>query len=111
MSGAWLPGEWADLEPYAERWCLATEQERYARRLASSLEEMQAFYEAIFPRIGDILAYCDMFPLEDMPPDAVRLLQLVHSFVNVSFPVEVWRQPRIPDAGDLRLDRVVEPQP
>jgi hypothetical protein len=29
----------------------------------------------------------------------------------VSFPVEVWSRPRIPDTGDAYLDRVIEPIP
>ena len=58
-----------------------------------------------------MLEHCDRFPLDDMPEDAVRLLQLVHSFIMVSFPVEVWRKPRIPDTGEAYLDRVIEPIP
>jgi hypothetical protein len=106
-----LPSEFDDLEPFVDRWCLATERERYARRLASSIEEMKAFYDAMFPRVHTALEHCERFPLDDMPEDATRLLRLVHSFVMVSFPVEVWGQPRIPDTGDASLDRVVEPVP
>ena len=45
-----LPGEFADLEPFAEKWCLATEPERYETRLATAMPELQAFYDAIEPR-------------------------------------------------------------
>jgi hypothetical protein len=27
----------------------------------------------------------------------------------VSFPVEVWRQPKVPDSGSTSLDAVAEP--
>jgi hypothetical protein len=111
MDAPHLPKGFADLEPFVERWSLATERERYARRLASSIEEMRAFYQAMFPLIHTALEHCDRFPLEDMPEDATRLLRLVHSFIMVSFPVEVWGQPRIPDTGEAYLDRVVEPTP
>jgi len=37
-----LPTEFADLGPYLD-WDLATEPERYAKRLATSMAEMQAF--------------------------------------------------------------------
>jgi hypothetical protein len=104
-----LPDEFADLEPYAGRWCLATEPERYAARLTSSMEEMAAFYEAMFPRADDAMAYCGAFPLDALPDGARALLQLVHSFVMVSFPVEVWKRPRVPDTGAASLVRVVEP--
>jgi hypothetical protein len=29
--------------------------------------------------------------------------------INVSFPVEVWRQGRVPDSGAASMDAVVEP--
>ena len=38
-------------------------------------------------------------PLDALPDDATHLLWLCYSLVNVSFPVEVWRQPRVPDSG------------
>ncbi len=43
-----LPAEFVALEPYLD-WDLATEPERYAKRLASSMAEMQAFYDVAFP--------------------------------------------------------------
>ncbi len=61
---ALLPKEFADLEPFNE-WCLPTEPERYAKRLASSMVEMKAFYDAITPRAEEALAYCDKFPLDE----------------------------------------------
>jgi len=104
-----LPSEFADLEPFAERWCLATEGERWAQRHASSIEEMREFYEAMFPRVDAALVYCDGFSLDDLPDDARNLMYLVFSFVMVSFPVEVWNAPRIPDVGDANLERVASP--
>ena len=38
-----------------------------------------------------------------------RLLELSYSLVNVSFPVEVWRQARVPDSGAASMDVIVEP--
>ena len=70
----------------------------------SSMDEMQAFYDAFFPRAEEAIAYCDQFPLDDMPDDAERLLQLLYSLVMVSFPVEAWRQPHVPDSGAAYLD-------
>jgi hypothetical protein len=103
-----LPPEFADLEPFAD-WCLATEAERFSKRLASSMDEMQAFYDAAFPRLEDVLAYLDKLDLNDLPEDAGRLLTLSYSLINISFPVEVWRQARVPDSGAASIDEVVEP--
>jgi len=106
-----LPTEFAELEPFAAKWCLATEPERWNERMASSMEEMQAFYDAILPRVPEAIAYCDRFPLEDLPDDAQHLLQLVHSFVVVSFAVELWHQPTVPDTLGTSFDRISEPLP
>jgi hypothetical protein len=103
-----LPAEFADLEPYAA-WALPTEPERYARRLASTMAEMQAFYDAAFPRLEAAIAYIDQYPLDDLPGDARGLMHLLQSLIMVSFPVEVWKQPRVPDSGAAYLDLVVEP--
>jgi len=103
-----LPTDFADLEPFAD-WALETEAERYAKRLASSMDELQAFYDAAFPRLEAALAYLDALDLQALPEDAARLLWLCYSLVNASFPVEVWRQARVPDSGAASMDVIVEP--
>jgi hypothetical protein len=103
-----LPEEFADLEPFSD-WCLPTESERYAKRLASSMEELQAFYDAAFPRLDDAITYLDRFPLDALPEPSRQLLWLCYSIVNASFPIEVWRQARVPDSGASSMDAVVEP--
>ena len=50
MIDALLPSEFSELEPFAAKWCLATEQERYMERLSSSMTEMQALYDAVTAR-------------------------------------------------------------
>jgi hypothetical protein len=103
-----LPNEFADLEPFAE-WCLEFERERYAKRLSSSMDELQAFYDAAFPRLDAAMEHLDRYSLDALPDDATHLLWLCYSLVNVSFPVEVWRQPRVPDSGAASMDVIVEP--
>jgi hypothetical protein len=108
---ALLPAEFADLEPFARTWCLATEQERYGTRLDSSMEEMQALYDAVTPRAEDSLAYLERLPFDALPDDAVHLLHLLYSMIQVSFPVEVWRQPKVPGTGSSAFDSFTEPVP
>jgi len=103
-----LPAEFADLEPYLD-WDLATEPERYAKRLASTMTEMQAFYDVAFPRLEDVIAYCDKFPLDDLPEDAKTLMHIMQSLVMVSFPIEAWKQPRVPDSGAAWVELIREP--
>jgi len=106
-----LPAEFAELEPFAPTWCLPTEAERFAQRMATPMADQQAFYDAFFPRAEEAIAYCDRFPLDELPEDTERLLQLLYSLIMVSFPVEAWRQPHIPDSGAAYLDLLIEPIP
>ena len=107
---ALLPEEFADLEQYAD-WCLPDESQRYAKRLASTMVDMQAFYDAITPRAEEAISYCDKFTLDDLPEDVLNLMHLLYSMIIVSFPVECWKQPKVPDTGAASLDCVSEPVP
>ena len=106
-----LPPEFADLEPFAATWCLATEPERWERRLASTMDDLRAFYDACFPRAEDAIAYCDRFPLDELPEDALNLLHVLYSLALVSYAVEVWQQPLPVNVGAARMDRIKEPTP
>lgn len=106
---ALLPAEFADLERFSE-WILATEPERYAKRLASKMDEMQDLYDAGMARLEEVMVYLDArFPLHDMPDDAKRLMHLMQSVVMVSFPIEAWKQPRVLDSGAAWVNIIQEP--
>jgi hypothetical protein len=111
VSDALLPGEFADLEPFARKWCLPTEDDRWAARLASTFDEVRAFYDAFEPRAEEAIRYCDRFSLGAMADDAKNLLYLLCSLVQVSFPVECWGQVRVPDTGAAKVDCVLQPLP
>ena len=103
-----LPPEFVDLAPLGE-WALPTERARYDKRVASTMDELQSFYDALFPRLEDAVAYLGQIPYDDMPDDAVNLLWMCCSLITVSFAVEVWRQPRVPDSGAASFNAVLEP--
>jgi hypothetical protein len=73
------------------------------------MAELQAFYDAAFPRLEAAMEHLDGYELDALPDDATHLLWLCYSLVNASFPVEVWRQPRVPDSGAASMDEIVEP--
>jgi hypothetical protein len=105
-----LPAAFADLEPFAA-WALPTEYDRFAKRLASSMDELQAFYDAAFPRLRESEEYLRSVSLDGISDEDRNLLWLFASLVTVSFPVEVWRQARVPDSGAASIDVVVSPTP
>lgn len=105
-----FPAQFAELEPFAD-WALPSEYDRYGKRLASSMTELQAFYDAAFPRLEDGADYLRSVELDGISDEDRNLLWLFCSLVTASFPVEVWRQPRVPDSGASSIDVVLEPSP
>src|SRR5436190_7924280 len=107
-----LPEAFASLEPFANAgWCLATERERYTKRLESSMPQLQDFYDTAFPRFREIADHLEQFPLDDLPERERNLLYLVYSLIQVSLAVDMWGQPEVIDAGNAMYFRTVEPIP
>ncbi len=108
---ALLPAQFQSLEKFAVRWALPTERERYDERLRSTMGDMQEFYDAVFAQGESILAYLDDFDIDALPDPELNLLRLFYSLIVVSFSVEVFQQPAIPDTGAAQLYFDVEPVP
>lgn len=106
-----LPAQFSDLEAYARVWVLPTANERYNRRLESTMDEMQSFYDAMLSRGDEAFEYLDTFDYEDLSPTAINLLWLLCSLSTVSFAVDVWKQPEIQDSAGCTLPIVLEPVP
>jgi hypothetical protein len=111
MTEARLPDIFADLAPFAARWCLGTERERYDERLAASMPDLTAFYEATFSRYAEAMGYLDTFPLNELPERETNLLNLLYSFITVSLAVDMWQQPQVIDCGNACFYRTTEPVP
>lgn len=104
-----LPPQFAELERYTDDWALPTRQQRYDMRLSKTIDELGEFYDAIAPRAEEAISYLNGLELTDLPEDATRLLHLMYSLVLVAYPVNVFKQPRIPDSGAAFFDTTVEP--
>ncbi len=108
MSTTMLPPEFADLEPFAPTWCLETERERFARRGQSTMDDLQPFYDAAIGRLDEARAYLDTKDLHELNEQDTNLLYLLFSLIQISFSVELWRQPTIPDTGAAAIDLWLE---
>jgi hypothetical protein len=102
-----LPAQFQELEQWMA-WSLATEQERSAKRQASTMEEIRAFYDAMLARMDAVLPYLDQFPVDALPEDAARLFYLTLSLAEVSLAVEQFGQPSVVDGYDVKRFVVVE---
>jgi hypothetical protein len=106
-----LPDEFSQLERFAPKWCLETEAERYEVRLASTIDELQDFYDTALPRGEEAQVYLDQFDLYDMPEKELNLLRLMFALIVIVFPVEAFRQVKVPDTGSTYLAKTIDPGP
>ena len=99
MTEPLLPESFRDLEPFIA-WALATESERMSKRQTSGMVEIQEFYDAICPRMSEVIAYLNDFALDAMPHAATQLMYLTLSLAEIAPAVENFGQPREPDTFD-----------
>ena len=104
-----LPDGFDDLEPYVEEWARPTRRQRYDARLSKTYSQLAEFYDAMAPRAEEAIAHLNGQSINDLPERAERLLQLLYSMILVSYAVNVFEQPRIPDSGSAFFDTTVEP--
>jgi hypothetical protein len=88
-----LPAPFAEWEPYAATWCLATEHARREQRMHSTQAQLEQFYKAVKPRLDEAIQYLNGFSLDGMPPRERNLLNLALSLVEISVAVELFFNP------------------
>lgn len=105
-----LPNQFADLTLFVQTWALPTESARNAMRRSSRMEEIRAFYDAMLPRMDEIIAYLNQYPLDDMPGEAARLLHMALSFMEVSPAVELFGEPDESGVFPAERLKIMEPE-
>jgi hypothetical protein len=102
-----LPPDFSQLEHLVSDWAIEDGHERYVKRVNSSMDEIRAFYDEVFPHAEAAVAYLDEFDYaEPLPPDVANLRNLLYSLITVSLAVELWKQPRVKHSAKTILTRV-----
>jgi hypothetical protein len=102
-----LPQEFSGLEHLVAEWAIEDGHERYLKRVSSSMTEIQAFYDELFPHAEEAVAYIDKFDYsQPLPQDVANLRNLLYSLITVSLAVELWKQPRVKHSATTILTRL-----
>lgn len=106
MSGL-LPAEFSMLEHLVPEWGIEDGHARYLKRVNSSMDEIQAFYDTVFPYAEEAVAFVDKFDYsEPLPEDVANLRNLLFALITVSLAVELWHQPRVKHSATTILTRL-----
>jgi hypothetical protein len=102
-----LPKQFAQLEHLVPEWAIEDGHQRYVKRVNSSMEQIRAFYDEIFPHAEAAVAYLNEFDYQQpLPEDAANLRNLLYALITVSLAVELWKQPRVKHSANTILTRL-----
>lgn len=97
-----VPPGFEDLASLAAEWSLPTEQARYEKRLSTALPALRSFYDAIYPRMEDVMRYLSDVPADasaSLPRPTRSLYHLALSYFEASHPIELkWKGVDLDDA-------------
>ena len=101
MAALKLPAKFKDLAKWGEEWCLDTEKARHFKRVYSDLDTIRPFYDAVFPRMDEIIGYLNSLntldPKQLSTPDR-NLYYLAATCIEMSHPIDMkWRTTDIDD--------------
>ena len=102
-----LPEQFARLEHWVPEWAIEDGHARYVKRVNSTMQEIQTFYDAVFPHAEAAVAYLNEFDYQQpLPEAAANLRNLLYSLITVSLAVELWKQPRVKHSASTILTRL-----
>lgn len=102
-----LPAPFKELECWVAEWSIEDGHQRYVKRVNSSMAELRAFYDAMFPRGKEAIEFINQFDYaQPLPADAANLRNLIYSLITVALAVEVWKQPRVKNSANTILTRL-----
>lgn len=88
-----LPEAFAELAPFVAHWARETTNERVAARSVLPQQEIQAFYDAMVPRLDEAIDYIDEVGLQSLTPEAATLTRLVLGLGQASIAIEIHGAP------------------
>ncbi len=94
-----LPAGFSALEPFVPEWALANERDRYQKLHHGTLAQLKVFYDAMLPRMDEIMAFLKTQPLAGMAPEAENLYRLAMTFAETAHPLDLgWKDVDFPSA-------------
>jgi hypothetical protein len=85
-----LPEGFEPLLPYVSAWSGLDEMGRMNKRVASSIQDLKAFYDAGVQLFPEIMAYLHKRPIGSLTPSEDTLFKLALALLEISYTFEVY---------------------
>ena len=100
--------DFSDLKEFMDEWGYADAHLRLNKRSNAGFSDIKKFYDAIVPRLEEIIEFLNQFPVDDIPEEYRPLAYLALAACEVDDPVNIWNSPEltyISNAKDWRVKR------
>ena len=100
--------DFSDLNEFVAIWGLPTAHERLGKRSDATMGEIEIFYQAIVPRLEEIITFLNQFPVDQIPDEFLPLACTALAACEIDDAVNIWKSPTLDLAADMRSWRVKE---
>ncbi len=100
MSEITLPDDFDDLLPWVD-WSLAQMDDRRDRRIGSTMEDIEAFYNAMLPHMDAVLEHLGAIQLNQIDSKSAALMNMALSLAEIAPAVEQFGEPTISYGYDV----------
>ena len=101
MADLELPARFKDLAHWGSEWSLDSEKARHFKRVYSDLDTVKEFFDAVNPRMDEIIGYLNTLNTVDpkeLPAPDRNLYYLAATCIEMSHPIDMkWRSTDIDD--------------
>ncbi|MCY3750340.1 MAG: hypothetical protein F4147_10510 [Gammaproteobacteria bacterium] len=100
--------DFSDLQEFMDEWGYADAHQRLNKRSNAELSSVKRFYDAVVPRLEEIIEFLNRFPVDEIPEEYQRLAYMALAACEVDDPVNVWNSSELTynsNAKDWRVKK------
>ncbi len=94
--------DFSGMDTQLAAWGLPTTEDRLEKRLESSMDEIRSFYEAMLPRLSEVIEYLNQFPLESIPEQDQPMARAALAMCEIDNAVNKWGAAVVDTGIDVR---------
>lgn len=83
--------DFSDLSRFIDNWGLDSAHDRLKKRSTVDLTELNAFYDAVTPRLEEIIEFLNQFPVNEIPEQFKPIAYMALAICEVDDPINVWK--------------------
>ena len=98
--------DFSELKEFMDEWGDADAHQRLSKRTSAEFSDIKRFYDAVVPRLEEIIEFLNRFPVDDIPGEHRPLAWMALAACEMDDPVNVWKAPElayISNAKDWRV--------